>query len=157
MFGDASLSPEARAARAASLASSWRCSVLTFEMVVGPDLPGAFNVGGPEGAASRSCAEALAIDMINGHTSTGVDHFAHSLRQAVAPMTPSGAMTAVAGSSIRDCGEQRQQHYNGLYDDTAIQDVREQVVAGQIVTKMEAVDYMFSTGTEHKRQILLDS
>lgn len=56
MFGDASLTPEERAAKNAALKS--KSNKPTQTVAVGPDLPGAFNVGGAAGAASDACARA---------------------------------------------------------------------------------------------------
>ncbi|VDD74728.1 unnamed protein product [Mesocestoides corti] len=56
MFGDANLTPEERAAKNAALKN--RSNKPTQSVAVGPDLPGAFNVGGPAGSASDACAKA---------------------------------------------------------------------------------------------------
>ncbi|KAM3174529.1 hypothetical protein ACTXT7_010343 [Hymenolepis weldensis] len=56
MFGDASLTPEERAAKNAALKN--KSNKPTQTVAVGPDLPGAFNVGGAAGAASDACARA---------------------------------------------------------------------------------------------------
>lgn len=56
MFGDASLTPEERAAKNAALKN--KSNKPTQTVAVGPDLPGAFNVGGAAGAASDACAKA---------------------------------------------------------------------------------------------------
>lgn len=56
MFGDASLTPEERAAKNAALKN--RANRPTANAACGPDIPGAFNVGGPAGAASDACAAA---------------------------------------------------------------------------------------------------
>lgn len=56
MFGDASLTPEQRAAKNAAMKN--KSNKPTQSIGVGPDLPGAFNVGGAAGAASDACAKA---------------------------------------------------------------------------------------------------
>lgn len=54
MFGDASLTPEERAAK--DLALRTKGGKSTISVACGSDYPGAFNVGGPAGAAADAAA-----------------------------------------------------------------------------------------------------
>nr|VZI25544.1 unnamed protein product [Spirometra erinaceieuropaei] len=59
MFGDASLTPEERAAKEAAM--RLRGNKVKVSVACGSDYPGAFNIGGPAGAAADACAAVVPV------------------------------------------------------------------------------------------------